>query len=140
MTDRALEIYRQRYETWRHLDELRWKKIQFIIAIGSGAMIVYRTVPNLADNWLFYTIVGISIFVIAIFLLRNSYAIIANGKVLKSVSDDIGDHYIPDVSRLTKSFTFWLSCVLIFFSVLIFFKLFYNFGRFIEKAFINFCY
>ena len=30
-----IEIYRQRYETFRHLDKLRWQMLQILVAIGS---------------------------------------------------------------------------------------------------------
>ncbi len=35
--DKALERYRQRYETWRHLDGLRYRTIEFVV-IGIGLL------------------------------------------------------------------------------------------------------
>ena len=37
-TTEALEIYKQRYDTYRHLDKLRWQMFQ--IAVGSGSVVL----------------------------------------------------------------------------------------------------
>ena len=37
-TKEELEIYKQRYETFRYLDRLRWQMLQ--IAVGTGSLIL----------------------------------------------------------------------------------------------------
>lgn len=55
VSDLKIEVYRQRYETWRHLDKLSWQLVQFLIAIGSAAAITIRVIPNAIDGlfWIF---------------------------------------------------------------------------------------
>ena len=42
MTDENLEIYRQRYETYRHFDKLRWQMLQILVAIASATALLLR--------------------------------------------------------------------------------------------------
>ena len=37
-----LEIYRQRYETYRHLDRLRWLMLQIVVGAGSLILVFAR--------------------------------------------------------------------------------------------------
>ena len=37
-TKEELEIYKQRYETYRHFDKLRWQMLQ--IAVGAGSVVL----------------------------------------------------------------------------------------------------
>jgi hypothetical protein len=41
-----LEIYKQRYETYRHLDKLRWQILQIVVAVGSAAVLTLRATPG----------------------------------------------------------------------------------------------
>ncbi len=42
----ALEIYRQRYETYRHLDRLRWYIFQIPVVTGSLAVALAESVAE----------------------------------------------------------------------------------------------
>ncbi len=108
MSDGKIEVYRQRYETWRHLDKLRWQMIQFLIAIGSGTAIVIRVSPNLVGGW-FWILVGTAVLALAFSMKRISEAIRGNGKVLKSAGAAVGDNDIPDVSDINKSVGHWMT-------------------------------
>ncbi len=108
MSDNEIEIYRQRYETWRHLDKLRWQMVQILVAIGSASGIAIRVSDASLDNW-FWVIVGFSIIYIAISLERISQAIRHNAITLKNAGESIGDHGLPDVSDSKKSIMYWLT-------------------------------
>lgn len=106
--ENEVEVYRQRYETWRHLDKQRWQLVQFLIAIGSGTALILRVTPD-AANGLFWILIGSAILYIALAMNRISEAIRGNGAVLKSAGEAIGDTEIPDVSDMNKSVGHWLT-------------------------------
>ena len=108
MSDAKIEIYRQRYEVWRHLDKLRVQMIQILIAVGSGAAVTVRLSPEFAGSS-FWILIGGSVFAIAVVMGRVSDGIRANNKVLKEAGSAVGDIGIPDNSDLNKSFMHWLT-------------------------------
>lgn len=111
MSDEQLEVYRQRYEVWRHLDKLRVQMIQILIAVGSGAALTIRLSPETAGPW-FWILIGGSVVAIAVVMGRVSEGIRANNKVLKDAGIAVGDTGIPDNSNLNKSFMHWLTLII----------------------------
>lgn len=105
-----IEIYRQRYETWRHLDKQRWQMVQFLIAIGSGTAVVLRISSETVGGE-FWILIGLAVFYIALSMHRVSEAIRTNGAVLRTAGDEIGDTSIPDVSDINSSVGHWLTLV-----------------------------
>lgn len=111
MDDGNIEVYRQRYETWRHLDKLRWQMLQLLVAIGSASAIVIRVAPNAVSGW-FWILTGAAVLAIALILGRISEGIRANGSVLKKAGEIVGDTDLPDTSDMNKSLTHWLSLII----------------------------
>ena len=111
-----LEIYRQRYETYRHLDRLRWQMLP--IAGGAGAAILalarYRSEPE----WWVFLGVGLLLTISGVAMLRIGQGINKNGEVLRKVAAVIGDDDIPPVAKWFKSVAFWISLTMIGFGVL----------------------
>ena len=117
----ASEIYSQRYETFRHLDKLRWQMLQLLIAVATGTALVLRSTTGEIEWW-FYALVGFSLSVIAFVMLRIGDAIRRNAVVLRSAADTIGDDGIPDTSNKWKSVAYWLAIVVLALSFLLVLK------------------
>ena len=115
-TPAELEIYRQRYETYRHLDRLRWQMLP--IAGGAGAAILafarYRSEPE----WWVFLGVGLLLTISGVAMLRIGQGINKNGEVLRKVAAVIGDKDIPSVGKWYKSVAFWISWTMVGFGVL----------------------
>ena len=52
-----LEIYKQRYETYRHLDRLRWQMVQ--TAVGAGSLILAFARGGSKPEWWVFAVVGL---------------------------------------------------------------------------------
>ena len=108
MTDKNLEIYRQRYETYRHFDKLRWQMLQILVAIASATALLLRYTTGTLEWW-FFCLLGTSLLIIGFVMLRIGDGIRANNKVLKKAAEAIGDNRIPAVSNPWKSVAHWIS-------------------------------
>ena len=108
MTDKNLEIYRQRYETYRHFDKLRWQMLQILVAIASATALLLRYTTGTLEWW-FFCLLGASLLIIGFVMIRIGDGIRANNKVLKKVAKAIGDNRIPTVSNPWKSVAHWIS-------------------------------
>ena len=110
-TPAEMEIYRQRYETYRHLDRLRWQMLP--IAGGAGAAILafarYRSEPE----WWVFLGVGLLLTISGVAMLRIGQGINKNGEVLRKVAAVIGDDDIPSVGKWYKSVAFWISWTMV---------------------------
>ena len=79
----ATEIYRQRYETFRHLDRLRWQMFQIAIAAGSAIYVVDNRTGG--PTRLAFLLAGIVIFILAAAMLcRIGHGIKVNDAYLAS--------------------------------------------------------
>ena len=107
MTDKNLEIYRQRYETYRHFDKLRWQMLQILVAIASATALLLRYTTGTLEWW-FFCLLGMSLLIIGLVMIRISDGIRANNKVLKKAAEAIGDNGVP-VSNPWKSVAHWIS-------------------------------
>ena len=108
MTDENLEIYRQRYETFRHFDKLRWQMLQILVAIASATALLLRYTAGTLEWW-FFCLLGTSLLIIGFVMMRIGNGIRANNKVLKKAAEAIGDNGIPTVSNPWKSVAHWIS-------------------------------
>lgn len=108
MTDADLEVYRQRYETFRHLDKLRWQMLQIVVAVLSAAALVYRSSPDGLEGP-FRALIGLALVTVAVVSWRISAGLAANGTVLREVGARVSDTAIPDQSRWHASWTNWLT-------------------------------
>ncbi len=116
MEKKAAEIYAQRYETWRHLDKLRWQMLQLLIAVASATAFVIRSTAGPVEWW-FFVLLGFALIIIAWVMLRIGQAIRQNAVVLKSAAEAVGDHGIPDTSNKWKSVAHWLAIIVMIFGI-----------------------
>lgn len=105
-----LEVYKQRYETYRHLDKLRWQLLTVLGSIFSAAAIVLRATSG-PTEWWFSLALGVSLLFIAWLIFRINTGIIQNQKVLRKAGQAIGDDAIPDVSNRWLAASHWLVMV-----------------------------
>ncbi len=106
-----LEIYRQRYETYRHLDRLRWLMLQ--IVVGAGSLILVFARGGSKPEWWVFAVVGLMLMMFGVVMLRIGHGIKMNGQVLSKAAALVGDADIPSVSEWWKSVSFWISLTLI---------------------------
>jgi len=109
MTDNeAVEVYRQRYETFRHLDKLRWQMLQILVAIGTATTLILRSTSG-PLAWWFFVLLGGALLVLAFAMHKINQGIRGNGKVLQKTGKVVGDDAIPDVSNPWRSVAHWLT-------------------------------
>jgi len=103
-----LEVYRQRYETFRHLDKLRWQMLQILVAIGTATALVLRATPG-APEWWFSTLIGGSLILIGWVIEKINQGVRMNQTALKKAAELIGDTDIPDISNKWKASSTYIS-------------------------------
>lgn len=108
--DAALEIYKQRYEVWRHLDKLRWQLVQLLVAVFSASALVVRATEG-AIEWWFTLALSASLIAIAFSMHRISGGIRGNQKTLQTAAKIVGDLDQPDVSKMGRSVYHWITVV-----------------------------
>lgn len=108
MTDRNVEIYSQRYETFRHLDKLRWQMLQILIAVASATALLLRYSSNPVEWW-FFCLLGVALIVVGVAMYRIGQGIQANNLALKKAAKAIGDEDIPDISNFRRSVAQWIA-------------------------------
>lgn len=111
-TIEKLEIYKQRYETFRHLDKLRWQMLQIAIATGS-VVLVFGKDDSTKPGWWAWFVVGIILLILGFAMGRIGHGIKKNGEVLRSAGNAIGDIDIPKESSNLKSSSFWIMTIMI---------------------------
>lgn len=108
MQESKIEVYKQRYETFRHLDKLRWQMLQLLVAVASASALVLRSTQG-SIEWWFYSLLGFALVVISSAMLKIGAGIRKNSKVLGQVAKAVGDKGIPDVSNPWRSVAHWLA-------------------------------
>jgi len=83
-------IYEQRYETYRHLDKLRWFIFQIAISVIAGILVLKN--PGQENN---IFAIGLVLFSSGILMAKINYGIDKNNIVLQDVGEKIGDDSIP---------------------------------------------
>lgn len=110
MSEESLELYRQRYETWRHLDRLRYSTIQITVG-GAGAVIAaLEILQSKPAIWIWFAF-AIFLFVQWKSLGKINDAIIANGAALSEYGRQIGDDKIPNTSERIKSVFYYVEWI-----------------------------
>ena len=108
-----LEIYRQRYETFRYLDNLHWFMLQ--IAVGGGAVATtFLSTSNQDAIWWHYVLIGTLFTAVSVSMLRIKSGARANNIVLREFGQKIGDTQIPENKSLTKSGSHWVTIAIMF--------------------------
>ena len=106
------EIYRQRYETFRHLDRLRWQMLQIAVGVGSLGILAFARSGREPDWWVFAA-VGPMLAMFGVAMLRIGRGINMNNQVLRKAAVTLGDDDIPLYSKWWRSVSSWISFALI---------------------------
>ena len=96
--DVALAIYKQKYDTWRHLDSLRWQVPGVVFASSAVILGFARQPDGLPSRWVM-VLYGIFVLMSAWLMLRIGHNLAQNNKALRSAAFTIGDHSIPKPPR-----------------------------------------
>ena len=107
MNNETLEVYRQRYETFRHFDKLRWQMLQILVAIGTATTLILRSTSG-PLGWWFFMFSGAGLVVLSIAMHKINQGLRKNGETLKAKGEAIGDTEIPEVSNQWCSIAHWL--------------------------------
>lgn len=107
------EIYKERYETFRHLDKLRWQMLQLSVAAGSAVLAFGDVVTGSSADWK-WAVTGFIFLVLGIAMIRIGNGIKANAEVLCEVGSQIGDKWIPKPTPNHRSVSFWISVLISF--------------------------
>ena len=110
------EIYRQRYETYRHLDRLRWQMLQIAIAVGA-LVVTFGDRGSEAPEWWVLVGSGWLIATLGVVMLRLNGGIKKNGTVLSSAAAAIGDDSIPAAGPWWKSSAAWAALLVFVFGL-----------------------
>lgn len=110
-TDNQIEVYRQRYETYRHLDRLRWQMLQ--IAVGGSSLILAFARGDSKAHWWVLAVAGFLLIMFGLVMIRIGHGINKNGEVLSEAASAVGDTGIPSTSKWWRSISFWIAFVLV---------------------------
>ena len=102
------EIYRQRYETFRHFDRMRFQLLQILVAVGAAAALFFRFQTTPAEWWAF-TLIGLMLLLIGNAMSKVSNGLWRNNEVLHDIAVKIGDNGIPKSVSKQKSVSYWIS-------------------------------
>lgn len=93
----ALEVYRQRYETYRHLDRQRWQTPSILFA--TSVVLGLTAQKNGVPSW--WALIGFAVFAgCSWYLMRRiRFRIDENTVVLRKVGSYLGDSDVPLPSK-----------------------------------------
>ena len=111
-TSKELEIYKQRYETFRYLDRLRWQMFQIAVIVSSFILAYGKKIGTEPAQWVF-VVVGALLMIVGLTMLKIRHGINMNNQVLHKAATGVGDTEIPPVSKRRKSIGWWISLALI---------------------------
>jgi len=90
----ALEIYRQKYENFRHFDRLRWQSPGVGLATGSAVLALAREADGLPAWWALVIFGGLSILIYFV-MFRIRKGLEKNRDALDFVARILGDDSVP---------------------------------------------
>jgi hypothetical protein len=96
-------IYEQRYETYRHLDKLRWFIFQIAISVVTGIIVLKDSIQ---ESNIFA--IGLMLFLSGMLIIKINYGIDKNNIVLRNVGIKIGDESIPISKKYKYKSISWL--------------------------------
>lgn len=107
---KQLEIYKQRYETFRHLDKLFWQMLQ--ISIGAVSIVLaFGKGKSGSLEWWTFGGVAVILLLLSFSMLKIDSGKRANGKILNKIGKAIGDGDIPEQSSKWCSASFWTAII-----------------------------
>lgn len=114
--EKVLEIYRQRYATFRHLDRLRWQLLQ-TLGVGLIAFVINANGSASSASSAWWALLGCMFLIFGIVLKRIRKGLNENNEVLREVAIHKGDKGIPTDSKLWLSRAGWIAWILIIIGV-----------------------
>lgn len=114
--ENAAEIYRQTFETFRHLNQLRGQMLRIAVGIGSLTLALGISSKTAPAGWVIQ-VSGIVLIVLGAIIEQINESMRANHKVLNLAGKAIGDTNIPENFRRCTSVAFWVSVLLGLFGV-----------------------
>jgi len=118
-TAQEIEVYTQRYETYRHLDKLRWQMLQIAVAAAPLSLALGRNADAHPQPWA-YAVVGLVLIVLGFVMERIRHGITENNRVLREAAAAVGDQFIPSPSSWRRSYSAWIAYALIALGILSF--------------------
>lgn len=123
-----LEIYKQRYATFRHLDRVRWQLLQ--ISVGAGSLALVLTARDEGEpTWWALVGLGLMFIIFGTAMEKIRQGINKNNNVLREHATRIGDQRIPKTTKFWKSVAWWIAWILIAVGVLCIIVAIYNYPR-----------
>ena len=101
-------VYIERYETFRHLDKLRWQMLQIAILVGSIVLTFGQTAAT-EQIWLAWAVSGFAFSMLGTAMLRITRGINKNSDILSIAGHEIGDEYIPKSPAKLFSISFLIA-------------------------------
>ena len=103
-----IEVYRQRYETFRHLDRMRYQLLQILVAFCS-AVGIFSRLQSTSLEWWFLLLVGAMFLLIGYAMSKVSCGLWKNNGVLSEIGKKIGDTKIPPLPKYKyRSASYWI--------------------------------
>ncbi|MGI9346950.1 MAG: hypothetical protein ACR2PV_03050 [Gammaproteobacteria bacterium] len=114
--ENARTIYRQRYETFRHLDRMRWFLYgQIAVVSSAGGVSIFLRFSNVSTSTPLHGLFAIMIVLIGVVLVlsgiamrRVAYGLHKNSVVLQKFGEKIGDSDIPITKTSPWSIAWWI--------------------------------
>jgi hypothetical protein len=117
MSEEALERYRQRYETWRHLDRLRYVIVQVAVGGIAGLGALIESSDTKMPVWAWFALATFVFFQSKI-LSKINDGIEANGKALRDFGQEVGDDKLPDTSNRATSIFYYIEWALLLIAII----------------------
>lgn len=106
------EVYQQRYETYRHLDGLRWHMMQ-IGVVAASIVFAFSSEKGSEPDWWSWVGVGVVLVFSATAMLKIGSGISANAEMLKIAGEKLGDTHLPGTSKKRNSVAFWVAITML---------------------------
>lgn len=107
--DFKLEIYRQKYEVFRHFDSLRWHIPTF--SLGAGSLLLgFAAKEGQTPAWWAFCVFGVLSLFSSFAIYRVRKGLHKNHEALSAIACIIGDNYIPKTQKRFGA-TWWL-CII----------------------------
>ena len=107
--DIQLEIYRQKYEVYRHLDKLRWNVPT--ISLAAGTVLLTFSGENDSPKWWAFVVFGILLLFSSYAVFRMRKGIAKNHQTLVEFASILGDNSISELKKRGGA-TWWLAIVM----------------------------
>ncbi len=112
-TSRRIEVYKQKYENFRHFDKLRWQAPGIALAIAAGVVAFSAregTSPRMLSILLL--VLGTLTCLCAFTMWRIGAQLEANREILDKAAKLVGDNDIPGRTRFFRSATWYFQLFL----------------------------